>query len=55
MRAKGSEQFDPSRAWAVAEGFLATHGVSPDGLPVSPNVVKVLMVGLWAGCRFALA
>lgn len=54
MRAKGNEQFDPSQAWSIAEGFLATHGVSPDGLPISPPLVSFLMVGVWAGCRFAL-
>jgi hypothetical protein len=54
MRAKGHEQLGRSQAWEIAEGFLATHAVSPDGQPVSPNIVQVLMVGVWAGCRFAM-
>lgn len=54
MSAKGHEPFDPSQAWAVAEGFLAKHGVSPNGLPISPALVRFLMIGIWTGCRFAL-
>ena len=54
MRAHPHEQFDPSQAWRIAEGFLAKHAVSPDGLPLSPGVVQVMMVGVWTGCRLAL-
>jgi hypothetical protein len=54
MSAQSSEQFDPSTGWRFAEGFLHLHGRSPDGAELSPGLIQVLMVGVWAGCRFAL-
>ncbi len=54
MRAQASEQFDPSGAWRAAEGFLELHGRSPDGEELPAALVQVLMIGVWAGCRFAV-
>ncbi len=55
MRAQSSEQFDPSAGWRFAEAFLHLHGRSPDGEELSPALIQALMIGVWAGCRFALA
>lgn len=55
MRAQSSEQFDPSSAWRGAEEFLQLHGRSPDGEQLSAAQTQVLMIGVWAGCRFGLA
>lgn len=54
MRAQSSEQFDPSSAWRVAEKFLQLHGRSPDGEGLSAELIHVLMIGVWTGCRFGL-
>jgi hypothetical protein len=54
MRAQSSEQFDPSDAWRAAQGFLQLHGRSPDAEHLSPQLVQLLMVGVWVGCRLAL-
>jgi hypothetical protein len=54
MSAQSSEQFDPSTGWRFAEGFLHLHGRSPDGDELLPALIQALMIGVWAGCRFAL-
>lgn len=54
MRAQLSEQFDPSDAWRTAEAFLRQHGRTPHGEPLSAELVQLLMVGVWAGCRLGL-
>ena len=54
MSEQASEQLNHSSAWRVAEKFLQTHGRSTDGERLSAERVGVLMLGVWAGCRFAL-
>ncbi len=54
MRAQASEQFTPSSAWRAAQRFLEIHGRPPDGEELPAELVQVLMIGVWAGCRFAV-
>ena len=54
MRAHPYKQFDPLSGWRVVEEFLQVHGQPPGGEVMSPELIQALMIGVWAGCRFAL-
>jgi hypothetical protein len=47
------EHPDPDAAWATLRKFMATYG-KVDGEPLTDNLQKVIMLGVWLGCRYAM-
>jgi hypothetical protein len=45
---------DNAQCWEALENWISLHGRMPNGDPISPSIVKVMAVGAWIGCRFAL-
>ena len=48
------EHPDPVKAWDALLDFITKSGCMPDGSPLSENIVKVIALGAWVGCRLAL-
>jgi len=40
--------------WSIARRFLERHGRAPTGSSLPPEILQVMLVGIWAGSRIAL-
>lgn len=40
--------------WSIARRFLERHGRAPSGSSLPPEILQVMLVGIWAGARLAL-